>query len=283
MQVSNNNNYQMVSHSDMDSTEFEGSVVTSRNSTAVEENVEGAVEGSKEEEGQVDQHRCWVGICVGMIAGLALMVMILIVVYMVLDYYNKVPSWVVVPTVPLITRKKPQSQPYNMNSRTSTIPPPPNNANLTLLCSKTYMEYHSTNSCSSMCAPGICCFYKFQQGNCILNNLYACGLYAPCQTYYNDTTTTITTTTATNKNKTDGSINNETEVAVEPIIKHHGVCGRNNTNASTILCDPKLQSCTSDMDCSSTKQNTTANMKNMSWSYTQCVWDINDCSDHSPL
>jgi len=283
-----NSNYQIVSHSDKESSELERSVVSSRNPTVIEEEEEDT-EGFKEEQKE-SRRRCWVGICVGTVVGVALIVIILVVVYMVLDYFNKVPSWIVLPTVPLITQKKPQTPSTALDNRANTIPPPPDKVNLTLLCSEPYVAYHSANSCSSICAPGKCCFDKFQQGNCILNNLDTCGLYAPCQMYYSASTTTAATTETSgidsNQNQTDDSNYNSPTTVVNKTKNYRGICGKNMTNSSILMCDPKMQACASQIDCigssNNEKQKAAAALKNNSWSYTQCIWNINNCSNISP-
>lgn len=297
MQVSNNNkkhnrnnnqnlDYQILSHSDKDSSELERSVGSSRTPTVVEEVEEGTEESLMEEE-QENRGRCCVGLCVGTVIGVAVIVIILVVVYMVLDYFNKVPSWIVMPTFPMIAQKKPETPFSTLDNRANTVPPPPNKVNLTLVCSEPYMAYHSTDSCSSMCAPGECCFYKFQQGNCILNNLDTCGLYSPCQRYYSastDTATAETTDIYSNQNKTDGINYNGTTMVVNATQKHRGICGRNITNSSILLCDPKMQACASHLDCITSinhgRQKTAD--ADSAWSYTQCIWNAINCSNLSP-
>jgi hypothetical protein len=149
------------------------------------------------------------------------------------------------------------------------------------------MAYHSTDSCSSLCAPGECCFYKFQQGNCILNNLDTCGLYSPCQRYYSastDTATAETTDIYSNQNKTDGINYNGTTMVVNTTKNHRGICGRNITNSSILLCDPKMQACASHLDCITSinhgRQKTAD--ADSAWSYTQCIWNAINCSNLSP-
>jgi hypothetical protein len=256
--------------------------VSRRNPTVEEEDIE---EAFKEEEHD-SRRRCCVGLCVGTVIGVAVIVIILVVVYMVLDYFNKVPSWIVIPAFPLSAQKKPKTPSSTLDNRANTVPPPSNKVNLTLVCSEPYMAYHSTDSCSSMCAPGECCFYEFQQGNCILNNLDTCGLYAPCQRYYSNSTSTATTETIdinSHQNKTDGSNYNGTTTVVNASEKHRGICGRNMTNSSILYCDPKMQVCASHLDCNrgNNHERQKTAVADDAWSYTQCIWNTVNCSKRS--
>jgi hypothetical protein len=108
--------------------------------------------------------------------------------------------------------------------------------------------------------------------------------------YYSASTTTAVTTETSgidsNQNQTDDSNYNSPTTVVNKTKNYRGICGKNMTNSSILMCDPKMQACASQIDCigssNNEKQKAAAALKNNSWSYTQCIWNINNCSNISP-